>query len=103
MLKSTGYKKVEEYCEVCDCDPCDCHGVEDELWIMGTAGADEAREEPLVVSWQDRLSSFSLVQMEIGLIEPKNRIFLPCMQGDLPAEERADRENNTRGSKRDGD
>ena len=90
-------------CNVCECDPCDCHGVEDELWIMGTIGADETREKLKLVSWQDRLSSFSLVQMEIGLIEPKNRIFLSRMQGDLPAEKRTDRENDTRGSKRNGD
>ena len=103
MLKSTGYKKIEEYCEVCTCDPCDCHGVNDELRFMGTIGADEAREEPLVVSWQDRLASFSLVQMESGLIEPKNRVLFPSMQRDLPSEEGTDRENNKRGSERNGD
>ena len=90
-------------CNVCDCDPCDCHGVNDEFRFMGTAGATKTRQKPKLVSWQDRLASFSLVQMEIGLIEPKNRIFLPRMQGDLPAEERADRENNKRGSERNGD
>ena len=90
-------------CNVCDCDPCDCHGVNDEFRFMGTNGANEAREELELVSWQDRIASFSLVQMEIGLIEPKNRVFLPRMQRDLPAEERTDRENDKRGSKRDGD
>lgn len=90
-------------CNVCDCDPCDCHGVEDELWIMGTAGATKTRQKSKLVSWQDRIASFSLVQMEIGLIEPKNRVFLPRMQRDLPAEERTDRENDKRGSERNGD
>lgn len=90
-------------CNVCGCDPCDYHGVNDEFRFMGTAGATKTRQKSKLASWQDRLASFSLVQMEIGLIEPKNRIFLPRMQGDLPAEKRTDRENDKRGSERDGD
>lgn len=90
-------------CNVCDCDPCDCHGVNDEFRFMGTAGATKTRQKSKLVSWQDRLASFSLMQMEIGLIEPKNRVFLPRMQRDLPAEERTDRENDKRGSERNGD
>ncbi len=103
MLKSTRYSKVEKNCEVCGCIPCDCHGVEDELRIMGTIGTHEAREEPLLARWQDRLSSFSLVQVEGRIIEPKNRILLSSMQRDLPSEEGTDRENDKRGSSSDGD
>ena len=103
MFKSTRYSKVDRFCEVCDCLPCDCHGVEDELRIMGAVRTHEAREEPLLALWQDRLASFSLVQMESGLIEPKNRILLSSLQGDLPAEEGTNRENDKRGSSSDGD
>ena len=102
MLKSTRYSKVE-YCIVCGCDPCDCHGVEDELRIMGTTGIDKTREEPLLASWEDRLSSFSLVQVESGLIEPKNRILLSSMQRDLSSAEGTHRDNDNRGSFQDGD
>jgi len=103
MLKSTRYSKVEEYCEVCECIPCDCDGVWDEFRIMGTVRTHEAREEPLLARWQDRLASFSLVQMESGLIEPKNRILLSSLQGDLPSEEGTDRGHDKRGSESDGD
>lgn len=103
MSKSTRYSKVEEYCEVCECIPCDCDGVWDEFRIMGTVRTHEAREEPLLARWQDRLSSFTLVQMESGLIEPKNRILLPSVQRDLPSEEGTDRRHDKRGSQSDGD
>jgi len=46
MYKSTGYSEIEGFCEICGCSPCDCHGVENELRIMGTIGTHEAREEP---------------------------------------------------------
>jgi len=65
---------------------------------MGTAGTHEAREEPELASWQDRLPSFSLMQVESRLIQPENRILLSSMQGDLSSEEGAHRENNTRRS-----
>lgn len=103
MYKSTRYEKVDKYCEVCDCDPCDCDGAWDEFRIMGTARTTKTRQEPKLVSWEDRLASFSLVQVESRLIEPKNRILLPSMQRDLPSAEGANRENNKRGSERDGD
>ena len=103
MLKSTRYSKVDRFCEVCDCLPCDCHGVEDELRIMGTTGTHEAREEPLLACWQDRLASFSLVQMESGLIEPKNRILFSSVQRDLPSQTGTDRGHDKRGSESDGD
>lgn len=102
MLKSTRYSKVE-FCVVCECDPCDCHGVEDELRIMGTIGTNKARKEPLLASFEDRLASFSLVQMESGLIEPKNRILLSSMQRDIPSAEGTHRDNDNRGSFQDGD
>lgn len=103
MLKSTRYKKVDRYCDICTCDPCDCDGVWDEFRIMGTDGTTPAREEPILARWQDRLASFSLVQVESRIIEPKNRILLSGMQGDLPTEEGTDRENHPRGSGIDGD
>ena len=103
MLKSTRYEKVDRYCDICTCDPCDCDGVWDEFRIMGTDGVTPAREEPILASWQDRLASFSLVQVESRLIEPQNRVFLSGMQGDLPTEEGTDRENHPRGSAIDGD
>jgi len=103
MLKSTRYKKVDRYCDICTCDPCDCDGVWDEFRIMGTDGTTPAREEPILARWQDRLASFSLVQVEGRIIEPKNRVLLSGMQGDLPTEEGTDRENHPRGSAIDGD
>lgn len=103
MYKSTGYSKVEGFCEICGCSPCDCHGVDNEFRIMGTAGTHEAGEEPELASWQDRLPSFSPLQMESRLIQSENRIFLPSMQGDLPSEEGTHRENNTRRSEGYGD
>ena len=95
MYKSTGYSKIE-FCEICGCSPCDCHGVDNELRIMGTTGTHEAREEPELVSWPDRLPSFSIVQMESRLIQPENRILLPSMQGDLPSEEGINRGHDKR-------
>ncbi len=95
MYKSTGYSEIE-YCEICGCSPCDCHGVENEFRIMGTTGTHEAREEPKLVSRQDRLPSFSIVQVESRLIQSENRILLPSMQGDIPSSTGAHRENNTR-------
>lgn len=97
MLKSTRYSKVE-YCVVCECDPCDCHGVDNEFRIMGTIGTNQIRKEPLLVIFEDRLASFSLVQMESGLIEPKNRILLSSMQRDISSAEGTYRENDNRGS-----
>ena len=103
MLKSTRYKKVDRYCDICTCDPCDCDGAWDEFRIMGTDRTTPAREEPILASWQDRIASFSLVQVEGRIIEPKNRVLLSGMQGDLPTEEGTDRENHPRGSAIDGD
>ena len=103
MFKSTGYSKVEGFCDICGCSPCDCHGVDNELRIMGTAGTHEAREEPELASWQDRLPSFSIVQVEKRAVQSEDRILLPSMQGDILAEEGTDRENNTRGSELYGD
>jgi hypothetical protein len=97
MLKSTRYSKVD-FCEVCECDPCDCHGVEDELRIMGTTGTNKARKEPLLASFEDWLASFSIVQVESGLIEPQNRILFPRMQRDLSSAEGTHRDNDNRGS-----
>lgn len=102
MFKSTGYSKIE-YCEICGCSPCDCHGVDNEFRIMGTAGTHEAREEPKLVSRQDRLPPFSIVQVESRLIQSENRILLPSMQGDIHSEEGTHRENNTRRSEGYGD
>ena len=96
MFKSFGYSKIEGFCNICGCSPCDCHGVENELRIMGTAGAHEAREEPNLVSWQDRLTSFTIVQVEKRAIQSEDRILLSSMQGDLSSEEGAHREYNTR-------
>lgn len=103
MYKSTGHKKIEGFCEVCECIPCDCHGVENELRIMGTAGSTKIRQISNLASRQDRLPSFSIVQVESRLIQPENRILLPSMQGDLPSEEGTHRENNTRRSEGYGD
>lgn len=97
MLKSTRYSKVE-YCIVCGCDPCDCHGVEDELRIMGTTGTNKARKEPLLARFEDRLPSFSIMQVESRLIEPENRILLSGMQRDLSSAEGTHRDNDNRGS-----
>jgi hypothetical protein len=103
MYKSTRYEKIDCYCEACDCDPCDCDGVWDEFRILGTDAITKTRQVLNLVSWKDRLASFSLVQVEGRIIEPKNRIFLPSMQGDLPSKEGAHRANDTRGSERNGD
>ena len=103
MHKSTRYEKIDCYCEACDCDPCDCDGVWDEFRILGTDATTKTRQALNVVGWQDRLASFSLVQVEGRIIEPKNRVLLSRMQGDLPSTEGANRENDTRGSERDGD
>ena len=97
MLKSTRYSKVE-YCIVCGCDPCDCHGVEDELRNMGTTRTNKARKKPLLARFEDRLPSISLMQVESRLIEPKNRILFFGMQRDLSSAKRAHRDNDNRGS-----
>lgn len=97
MLKSTRYSKVE-YCVVCECDPCDCHGVEDELRFMGTTGTNKARKEPLLASFEDWLASFSLMQVESRLIQSENRILLSSMQRDISFTEGTHRDNDNRGS-----
>lgn len=37
-----------DVCEVCECSPCDCHGMNDEekkLWGMGQNSSDKRRED----------------------------------------------------------
>ena len=45
MLKPGGRRKM--VCEVCECSPCDCHGMSDEknIWGMGPNTGDQRREE----------------------------------------------------------
>lgn len=47
-------KNKSEACQCCDCDPCDCHGVNDELWRMGKTECDQGRQDPCMVSETDR-------------------------------------------------
>ena len=47
MLKHDGRNRME-LCECCQCDPCDCHGVNDEeceFWGMVKNGSDQVRED----------------------------------------------------------
>lgn len=47
MQKQDGRKRMGK-CEVCQCDPCDCHGMNDEtekLWGMGQDTGDQRRED----------------------------------------------------------
>ena len=103
MFKSIGYSKIEGFCDICGCIPCDCHGVDNELRIMGTVRTHEAREEPELASWQDRLPSFSIVQVEKRALQSEDRILLPSMQGDISSKKRTNRENYSRGSGLYGD
>ena len=36
-----------DVCEVCECSPCDCHGMNDEknIWGMGQSAGDQRREK----------------------------------------------------------
>jgi hypothetical protein len=65
---------------------------------MGTTGTNKARKKPLLARFEDRLASFSPMQMESRLIQPENRILFSGMQRDLSSAEGTHRDNDNRGS-----
>ena len=71
-------------CNVCDCDPCDCHGVNDEFRFMGTAGATKHDKS---LSWlAGRIGSHPslLCKWRSGLSNPKTEyFFLVCKEISL--------------------
>ena len=86
MCKSTGYSKIDRYCDICECDPCDCDGVWDEFWIMGSDGTIQTREEPNMVSRSYRFPSLSPMQMEKRIIQSENRILPSRSERDIHIE-----------------
>ena len=86
MCKSTGYSKVDRYCDICECDPCDCDGVWDEFRIMGSDGTIQTREEPNMARRSYRFPSLSPMQMEKRIIESENRILPSRSERDIHIE-----------------
>ena len=74
-------KNKSEACQCCDCDPCDCHGVNDELWGMDKTECDQGRQDTCMVSKADRDQPKSGQQVEERK-HSKNSVLLEDLQRD---------------------
>ena len=57
-------KKSNDVCECCLCDPCDCHGMNDELWRMGQTECHQRGQNTCMVGARNRDQSKSGQQVE---------------------------------------
>lgn len=76
------------YCECCGCDPCDCHGVNDELWRMDKTGSDQEWEDPGMVGEGDRHQPVSGQPMA-NRNDTAHRILLEDLQRDCKDKQEA--------------
>ena len=83
MHKNTRYSKIDRYCDICECNPCDCDGVWDEFRIMGSIGTAKTRQEPNMASEADREPSLPLMQVEKRPIESENRVLFSRLYRDI--------------------
>lgn len=72
-------KQHNNVCECCQCDPCDCHGMNDELWRMGQTEHNQGRQDTCLASKGDRNQSKSGQQVEERK-HSKNPVFLEDLQ-----------------------
>lgn len=72
---------MNDYCECCGCNPCDCHGVNDELWRMDQTGSDKEREDTGMVGQGDRNKPVSGQPVE-DRDNPTNRILSEDLHRD---------------------
>jgi len=85
------------HCECCDNDPCDCHGVTDELWRMDQTECDQGRENACLASAADRDKPESGQSLEKRQ-HSKNTVLSEDLQSDSEAAE----QTNSRGYIRRG-
>jgi len=83
MHKNTRYSKIDRYCDICECNPCDCDGVWDEFRIMGSIGTTKTRQEPYMAREADREPSLPSMQVEKRPIESENRVLFSSVQRDI--------------------
>ena len=57
-------KISNDVCECCLCDPCDCHGMNDELWRMGQTECHQRGQNTCMVGARNRAQSKSGQQVE---------------------------------------
>lgn len=76
------------YCECCDNDPCDCHGVTDELWRMDQTECDQGRQDTCLASAADRDKPESGQSLEKRQ-HSKNTVLSEDLQSDSKAAEQA--------------
>lgn len=79
---------TDQFCDCCGCDPCDCHGVNDELWRMDQTDSDQGRQDPCMASEADRNKPKSGEPMENGQ-HSKNSVFLEDLRSDCEAAKKA--------------
>jgi len=77
-----------EYCECCENDPCDCHGVTDELWRMDKTECDQGRQDTCMASAPDRDQPESGQSLEKRQ-HSKDCILSEDLQSDFEAAEKA--------------
>lgn len=88
MQKSDGRKEMQKKkqstneCPCCGCNPCDCHGVNDELWGMGAQRSHQSKQNSCMVGQRDRNKSISGKPME-NRKHSKNRILSANLQSDF--------------------
>ena len=71
-------------CGVCGCDPCDCHGVNDEANIWGVVAKNTPTKwkEHGLVSKENRSKSQLVDQVETRKHNTRNRILSTCRSGN---------------------
>ena len=88
MQKSDGRKEMQNKkqlaneCPCCGCNPCDCHGVNDELWRMGAQTGNQSRQNSCMVGKRDRNQSISCQPMA-NREHSKNRILSADLHSDF--------------------
>lgn len=89
-------------CEVCGCDPCDCHGVNDELWGMAEERTDKKQQDNVLDGQEVGGQSQCVDQVETGH-QPQNTILLDGLCDPCRYAEDAHKWDNTRSSQVNGD
>jgi hypothetical protein len=76
------------YCECCENDPCDCHGVTDELWRMDQTECDPGGKNTCLASAANRDQPESGQSLEKRQ-HSKNTVLSEDLQSDSKAAEQA--------------
>ena len=77
-------------CEVCGCDPCDCHGVNDDIWGMVENRTDQGRQDNVLDGQKIGSGSQCPDKME-NRNQPKDRTFLESLCHPCRYSEEADK------------